>query len=131
MPETFDRESASRERPSHLLEVPLLPASGIRPRMAVVLAAGRSERLRAVTGGGSKALIQLGGLKLVERAGCCLRNIAGTRSSLRRKGHAFLKRNQSTRVAFPGLGCDRSKLQQELMLALEAVLSPIRLELCV
>jgi CDP-L-myo-inositol myo-inositolphosphotransferase len=36
--------------------------------MGVVLAAGRSERLRAVTGGGSKALVQLGGVKLVERA---------------------------------------------------------------
>jgi 1L-myo-inositol 1-phosphate cytidylyltransferase / CDP-L-myo-inositol myo-inositolphosphotransferase len=39
-----------------------------RPRMGVVLAAGRSERLRAVTGGGSKALVRLGGLRLVERA---------------------------------------------------------------
>jgi choline kinase/phosphatidylglycerophosphate synthase len=34
----------------------------------VVLAAGRSERLRAATGGGSKALVRLGGLRLVERA---------------------------------------------------------------
>lgn len=39
-----------------------------RPRAAVVLAAGRSERLREVTGGGSKALIRIGGLALVERA---------------------------------------------------------------
>jgi choline kinase len=31
-------------------------------------AAGRSERLGSVTGGGSKALLQLGGLSLVERA---------------------------------------------------------------
>lgn len=38
-----------------------------RPRAAVILAAGRSERLRAVTGGGSKALVRLGGLALVER----------------------------------------------------------------
>jgi choline kinase/phosphatidylglycerophosphate synthase len=36
--------------------------------VAVVLAAGRSERLRDVTGGGSKALVRLGGLRLVERA---------------------------------------------------------------
>jgi CDP-L-myo-inositol myo-inositolphosphotransferase len=36
--------------------------------MAIVLAAGRSLRLRAVTGGGSKALVRLGGLPLVERA---------------------------------------------------------------
>jgi CDP-L-myo-inositol myo-inositolphosphotransferase len=38
------------------------------PRVGVVLAAGRSERLREVTGGGSKALVRLGGLRLVERA---------------------------------------------------------------
>ncbi|HEX2032270.1 MAG TPA: NTP transferase domain-containing protein [Actinomycetota bacterium] len=38
------------------------------PRMAVVLAAGRSERLSEVTGGGSKALVRVGGLALVERA---------------------------------------------------------------
>jgi 1L-myo-inositol 1-phosphate cytidylyltransferase / CDP-L-myo-inositol myo-inositolphosphotransferase len=39
-----------------------------RPTVGVVLAAGRSERLRKVTGGGSKALVRLGGLRLVERA---------------------------------------------------------------
>jgi len=39
-----------------------------RPRLAIVLAAGRSERLAAVTGGGSKALVRMGGLSLVERA---------------------------------------------------------------
>jgi choline kinase len=38
------------------------------PRVGVVLAAGRSERLESVTGGGSKALLWLGGLSLVERA---------------------------------------------------------------
>src|SRR4051812_14487782 len=38
------------------------------PRVGVVLAAGRSERLHRVTGGGSKALVRLGGLTLVERA---------------------------------------------------------------
>ena len=38
-----------------------------RPSVAVVLAAGRSERLQSVTGGGSKALIRLGGLTIVER----------------------------------------------------------------
>ncbi|HYH28259.1 MAG TPA: NTP transferase domain-containing protein [Actinomycetota bacterium] len=37
------------------------------PRVAVVLAAGRSERLQSVTGGGSKALVRVGGLALVER----------------------------------------------------------------
>jgi len=36
--------------------------------VAVVLAAGRSERLGKVTGGGSKALVRLGGLRLTERA---------------------------------------------------------------
>ena len=39
-----------------------------RPRVGVVLAAGQSERLASVTGGGSKALLRLGGLSLVERA---------------------------------------------------------------
>jgi hypothetical protein len=34
----------------------------------VVLAAGRSQRLESVTGSGSKALLRLGGLSLVERA---------------------------------------------------------------
>jgi len=38
------------------------------PRVGVVLAADRSERLGGVTGGGSKALLRLGGLSLVERA---------------------------------------------------------------
>jgi CTP:molybdopterin cytidylyltransferase MocA len=38
------------------------------PRVGVVLAAGRSERLESVTGGGSKALLRLGGLSLAERA---------------------------------------------------------------
>jgi choline kinase/phosphatidylglycerophosphate synthase len=37
-------------------------------RVGVVLAAGSSERLGPVTGGGSKALLRLGGLSLVERA---------------------------------------------------------------
>ena len=47
------------------------PAEGTAPRIprvAVVLAAGRSERLAKLTGGGSKALIRVGGLSLVERA---------------------------------------------------------------
>jgi choline kinase/phosphatidylglycerophosphate synthase len=38
------------------------------PSVAIVLAAGRSERLREVTGGGSKALVRVGGMALVERA---------------------------------------------------------------
>src|SRR5438445_11238896 len=38
------------------------------PRVGVVLAAGRSERLARVTGGGSKALVRVGGLTLVGRA---------------------------------------------------------------
>lgn len=37
-------------------------------RVGVVLAAGRSEPLASVTGGGSTALLRLGGLSLVERA---------------------------------------------------------------
>jgi choline kinase len=38
------------------------------PQVGVVLAAGWSQRLESVTGGGSKALLRLGGLSLVERA---------------------------------------------------------------
>jgi choline kinase/phosphatidylglycerophosphate synthase len=44
----------------------LVPA--VRPRVGVVLAAGRSERMAGLTPNGSKALIRLGGLTLVERA---------------------------------------------------------------
>jgi choline kinase/phosphatidylglycerophosphate synthase len=40
----------------------------VRPRVGVVLAAGRSERLSRVTRGGSKALARVGGMSLVERA---------------------------------------------------------------
>ncbi len=39
-----------------------------RPRIGVVLAAGLSQRLRGLTRDGSKALIRLGGVTLVERA---------------------------------------------------------------
>src|SRR5687767_3337614 len=38
------------------------------PRVGVVLAAGMSSRLESITGGGSKALVHLGGLSLIERA---------------------------------------------------------------
>ena len=48
-------------------ELPSRPAV-VLPRVGVVLAAGRSERIRSITGGGSKALLRLGGLSLVERA---------------------------------------------------------------
>jgi choline kinase len=41
---------------------------GCVPRVGVVLAAGRSERIRSITRGGSRALLRLGGLSLVERA---------------------------------------------------------------
>jgi CDP-L-myo-inositol myo-inositolphosphotransferase len=37
------------------------------PRVGVILAAGRSDRMRRATGGSSKALVRLGGLALVER----------------------------------------------------------------
>src|SRR3989304_4204845 len=46
---------------------PQAPATA-RPRVGVVPPAGRSERLAGVTGGGSKALVRVGGLALVERA---------------------------------------------------------------
>src|SRR5512132_4254088 len=44
------------------------PARWRLPWVGVVLAAGRSQRLASVTGGGSTALLRLGGLSLVERA---------------------------------------------------------------
>lgn len=43
------------------------PACG-RPRVGVILAAGRSSRLSGQTGHGSKALLRVGGLALLERA---------------------------------------------------------------
>jgi choline kinase/phosphatidylglycerophosphate synthase len=51
-----------------------VPVDGTRssPHVGVVLAAGRSERLASVTGGGSKALVRVGGMSLVERAVRCL-----------------------------------------------------------
>jgi choline kinase/phosphatidylglycerophosphate synthase len=49
--------------------VPAAPVPELRlARVGVVLAAGRSERLRELTGDGSKALVRIGGLPLVERA---------------------------------------------------------------
>ena len=54
--------------PGQAEEVRPDPPLSRRPRVGVVLAAGQSERLAAVTGGGSKALLRLGGLSLVERA---------------------------------------------------------------
>jgi 1L-myo-inositol 1-phosphate cytidylyltransferase / CDP-L-myo-inositol myo-inositolphosphotransferase len=45
------------------------PAGGVRaPRVGVILAAGRSERLSKLTGGRSKALVPLGGVALIERS---------------------------------------------------------------
>ena len=38
------------------------------PRVGIVLAAGRSQRLSSRTGGGSKALLRVGGVPLIERA---------------------------------------------------------------
>jgi CDP-L-myo-inositol myo-inositolphosphotransferase len=55
-------ELRSDER-SRLLGVPF-----VRPRVGVVLAAGRSERLSRITRGGSKALTRVGGMSLLERA---------------------------------------------------------------
>src|SRR5437764_5991296 len=46
----------------------LVALPSARPRVGVVLAAGRSERLSKLTRGRSKALVQLGGVPLVERA---------------------------------------------------------------
>ncbi len=38
------------------------------PRVGVILAAGRSSRLADVTGHGSKAVLRVGGMSLLERA---------------------------------------------------------------
>lgn len=56
------RDEQSRDAGSRVDEAPF------RARRAVVLAAGRSTRLSGMTGGGSKALLRVGGLSLVERA---------------------------------------------------------------
>ncbi len=42
--------------------------TGVRPRVGVILAAGRSSRLASETAHGSKALLRVGGLTLLERA---------------------------------------------------------------
>jgi 1L-myo-inositol 1-phosphate cytidylyltransferase / CDP-L-myo-inositol myo-inositolphosphotransferase len=73
MAEQLDREGTQGDRAEQGepdLGAAPVPASrtGAVPRVGVVLAAGRSERLHLVTGGGSKALVRLGGLSLVERA---------------------------------------------------------------
>lgn len=65
MAEELDRDSAARSDRDATDSDGL---AGTVPRVGVVLAAGRSERLHRVTGGGSKALVRLGGLALVERA---------------------------------------------------------------
>src|SRR5207302_9824337 len=44
------------------------PRAGARARLGVVLAAGRSRRLSALTRGRSRALVRIGGVSLVERA---------------------------------------------------------------
>ncbi|HEY3209396.1 MAG TPA: NTP transferase domain-containing protein, partial [Actinomycetota bacterium] len=63
-------KGGSRPGMSHAALEP--EASGLAltglPRVGVVLAAGRSERLRRLTGGRSKLLLRLGGLPLIERA---------------------------------------------------------------
>lgn len=61
--ETFDQATSSAEHDGPPIQDP-----PVLPRVGVVLAAGRSERLTRVTGGGSKALVRMGGLALVERA---------------------------------------------------------------
>jgi choline kinase/phosphatidylglycerophosphate synthase len=56
------------QSPSHARVPRPDPGRGVRPRVGVVLAAGRSERLSGITKGSSKALLPLGGVPLVERA---------------------------------------------------------------
>lgn len=59
----FHRASAE---PSRIPSLGAVPFGCVRT--GVVLAAGRSQRLLNVTAGGSKALVRIGGLALVERA---------------------------------------------------------------
>lgn len=61
-----DRTSAVRKHETGVAPV-RAPRRAV-PRVGVILAAGRSSRLHGVTGGGSKALVRLGGLTLIERA---------------------------------------------------------------
>jgi 1L-myo-inositol 1-phosphate cytidylyltransferase / CDP-L-myo-inositol myo-inositolphosphotransferase len=63
-----------REEDAVVVRVP-----AARPRVGVVLAAGRSERLSRLTRGRSKALVQLGGVPLVERAVRTLQHAGCTR----------------------------------------------------
>lgn len=57
------------ESETEFLELRIQAASVVcPPRVGIVLAAGRSERLSGLTGGGSKALLRIGGVSLVERA---------------------------------------------------------------
>jgi choline kinase/phosphatidylglycerophosphate synthase len=67
MSEVYEPFDTSAQVPQQVPSRPL-PRTLEPPRVGVVLAAGRSERLHRVTGGGSKALVRLGGLTLVERA---------------------------------------------------------------
>ncbi len=56
------------ERPATRPEPAVQGAPRARPRVGVILAAGRSSRLAEVTGHGSKALLRVGGPSLLERA---------------------------------------------------------------
>jgi CDP-L-myo-inositol myo-inositolphosphotransferase len=64
MSETLFEHVAAEPEPAPHGQV---PAFGL-PRVGVVLAAGRSQRMAQVTGGGSKALARVGGPSLVQRA---------------------------------------------------------------
>jgi 1L-myo-inositol 1-phosphate cytidylyltransferase / CDP-L-myo-inositol myo-inositolphosphotransferase len=70
----FDRPTAAHDRPRDTHESVAFGQAGAAapvsapPRVAVVLAAGRAERLSKITRGRPKALVLLGGLPLVERA---------------------------------------------------------------
>ena len=56
MPEASDHVAAWAERPGHPGELPQQRGPWTVPHMGVVLAAGRSERLKAVAGGGSTSV---------------------------------------------------------------------------
>ncbi len=68
MSDTLDRPETWPSPEISLAPGELSSAPARRARVGVILAAGRSERLAALTGGGSKAVMRVAGLSLVERA---------------------------------------------------------------
>jgi CDP-L-myo-inositol myo-inositolphosphotransferase len=107
----FDRTTAADERLEHpryatdLGEQDAGALAAQPPRVGVVLAAGRAERLSKITRGKPKALVLLGGLSLVERA---VRTLlaAGVEQVVVVSGH----QGESVREAIDNLATDRVRI---------------------